>query len=159
MMNKVPLTISDPVPYFHCHNYSEEVVPHTFTNNISVLRHTPDMSSDETTRIADLKGAVSEFVTEREWDRFHRPKDVAMALSIEASELMELYLWDRTPDRKRLEEELGDILFFLVDMSIREDIDLVDAFQNKMELNRKKYPAHLVRGRDDKYTSYMGAPE
>jgi NTP pyrophosphatase (non-canonical NTP hydrolase) len=117
------------------------------------------MSSDDTTRITELKGAVSEFITERDWDQFHRPKDVAMALSIEASELMELYLWDRAPDRKRLEEELGDILFFLVDMSIREDIDLVEAFNKKMELNRKKYPAHLVKGRDDKYTSYEGARE
>lgn len=127
-----------------------------FTNNISVLRHTPDMSSDETTRIADLKGPVSEFINERDWDKYHRPKDVAMALSIEASELMELYLWDRSPERYRLEEELGDILFFLVDMSIRENIDLVEAFRKKMELNRKKYPAHLVKGSDDKYTSYGG---
>ncbi len=130
-----------------------------FTNNISVLRHTPDMSSDENTSVAELKRPVSEFIAERDWDRYHRPKDVAMALSIEASELMELYLWDRAPDRERLEEELGDILFFLVDMSIRENIDLVDAFHKKMDLNRKKYPAHLVKGRDDKYTNYRGPGE
>jgi NTP pyrophosphatase (non-canonical NTP hydrolase) len=112
------------------------------------------MGSDEITTIDELKGTVSEFVAERDWDRFHRPKDVAIALSIESSELLDLYLWDRAPDRKRLEEELGDILFFLVDMSIREDIDLVDAFRKKMELNNKKYPADLVKGRDDKYTEY-----
>jgi hypothetical protein len=54
---------------------------------------------------------------------------------------------------------MGDILFFLIDMSIREEIDLVDAFKKKMELNKRKYPAHLVKGRDDKYTSYRGPAE
>ncbi|MBN1390792.1 MAG: nucleotide pyrophosphohydrolase [Candidatus Thermoplasmatota archaeon] len=114
------------------------------------------MGSDEVTTIDDLKKEISRFVTERDWDRFHRPKDVAMALSIEAGELMELYLWDRSPDREDLMDELGDVLFFLVDMSIRENMDLSEAFRRKMEKNDEKYPSSLVRGRDDKYTAYMG---
>jgi len=112
------------------------------------------MGSDEDTTIKEFKDAISSFVSERDWDRYHRPKDVAMALSIEAGELMELYLWDREPDREELEDELGDILFFLVDMSIREDIDLTEAFRRKMEKNEQKYPANLVRGSDLKYDRY-----
>ncbi|MBN1540306.1 MAG: nucleotide pyrophosphohydrolase [Candidatus Thermoplasmatota archaeon] len=112
------------------------------------------MRSDEVTTIAELKEEISRFVAERDWDRFHRPKDVAMALSIEAGELMELYLWDRTPDREDLMDELGDVLFFLLDMSIRENMDLSEAFRRKMGKNDERYPASLVRGRDDKYTAY-----
>jgi NTP pyrophosphatase (non-canonical NTP hydrolase) len=112
------------------------------------------MVSDQDTTIAEIKEIISEFVKERDWDRFHRPKDIAMALSIEAGELMELYLWDREPDREELKDELGDIMFFLVDMAIREDIDLVDAFHQKMSKNGEKYPAALVKGRDLKYDRY-----
>ena len=93
------------------------------------------MTPDSDTTIADIKEMISDFVTERDWDQYHRPKDVAMALSIEAGELMELYLWNREPDRDDLKDELGYILFFLVDMAIREDIDLVDAFLRKMAKN------------------------
>lgn len=112
------------------------------------------MASDRDTTIAEIKGIISDFIKERDWDRFHRPKDVAMALSIEAGELMELYLWDREPDREELKDELGDILYFLVDMAIREDIDLVSAFRHKMAKNGDKYPAFLVKGRDLKYDRY-----
>jgi len=112
------------------------------------------MGSDEDTTIKEFKEAISRFVAERDWDRYHRPKDVAMALSIEAGELMELYLWDREPDREELQDELGDILFFLVDMSIRENIDLTEAFRMKMEKNERKYPANLVKGKDLKYDRY-----
>ena len=113
------------------------------------------MASDNDTTIADIKGTITEFVTERDWDKYHRPKDVAMALSIEAGELMELYLWDRKPDREELKDELGDLLFFLVDMAVREEIDLVEAFRTKMEKNDNKYPASKVKGRDEKYTRYQ----
>lgn len=112
------------------------------------------MASDRDTTIAEIKEIISEFVKERDWDQYHRPKDVAMALSIEAGELMELYLWDRKPNRDELKDELGDILFFLVDMSIRENIDLVSAFRHKMAKNGDKYPTSLVKGRDLKYDQY-----
>jgi NTP pyrophosphatase (non-canonical NTP hydrolase) len=115
------------------------------------------MASDRDTTIFELKRTISDFVSERDWDQYHRPKDVAMALSIEAGELMELYLWDRRPERDDLQDELGDLLFFLVDMAIRENIDLVEAFHRKMEKNNLKYPASMVKGKDDKYTSYRGA--
>jgi len=105
---------------------------------------------------ADMRSEIMRFINERDWERFHRPKDVSMALSIESSELLELYLWDREPEKERIEEEAADVLFFLVDLAAREDIDLEEAFRKKMERNRRKYPIEESRGRDDKYTSYIG---
>jgi NTP pyrophosphatase (non-canonical NTP hydrolase) len=107
------------------------------------------------TGITELQTLIGSFISERDWDRFHRPKDVAAALSIEAAELQELYLWDRSPDREALEDELADIFFFLLDMGIREDVDLVGALKRKLKKNECKYPVHLVSGRDDKYTKYQ----
>lgn len=107
-------------------------------------------------RFSDLEELIRNFIGERDWDRYHRPKDIAMALSIESSELMELYLWDREPQKVRIEEELGDILFFLIDMSMKVDVDLVQALKMKIRKNEEKYPADLVRGRDHKYTHYRG---
>ncbi|MFW3145178.1 MAG: MazG-like family protein [Thermoplasmatota archaeon] len=112
------------------------------------------MVSDKETVVSELREMVRDFISERDWDQYHRSKDVAAALSIEASELLELYLWDRSPEREELEDELADILFFVLDMGIREDIDLSEALRNKISKNAKKYPRDLVKGRDDKYTKY-----
>jgi NTP pyrophosphatase (non-canonical NTP hydrolase) len=102
----------------------------------------------------DMKKMVSEFIDERDWERYHRPKDIAMALSIESGELMELFLWDREPDIGEIRDEVADVLFFLVDLSMRYDIDLVSALEDKIEKNKLKYPADVVRGKDHKYTRY-----
>jgi dCTP diphosphatase len=102
----------------------------------------------------DVRVRIADFIRERDWERFHRPKDVAMALSIEASELMELYLWDRKPSREDLSDEIGDVLFFLVDLCMREGIDPVQAFMGKMDKNEAKYPAEKVKGKDLKYDRY-----
>lgn len=112
------------------------------------------MDVDLDHRFSDLEELVSEFISERDWDRYHRPKDIAMALSIEAGELMELYLWDRKPEREELEDEVADIFFFLLDMCMKENIDLGKVLRNKIKKNGEKYPADIVRGRDDKYTRY-----
>ncbi len=113
------------------------------------------MTTESEDRFSDLKEMIISFIAERDWDRYHRPKDISMALSIEAGELMELYLWDREPDREELEDELADVFFFLLDMSIKEDVDLSAALRKKIEKNRSKYPASLVKGKDDKYTRYL----
>ncbi|MEA3557714.1 MAG: MazG-like family protein [Candidatus Thermoplasmatota archaeon] len=113
------------------------------------------MDPEEEPSIGELQELIRKFISERDWDRFHRPKDVAAALSIEAGELQELYLWDRSPDREALEDEMADVFFFLLDMSFREDVDLIKALKKKLIKNEKKYPAHLVRGKDDKYTKYQ----
>jgi dCTP diphosphatase len=112
--------------------------------------------------LEELKARVRAFVAERDWERFHSPKNLAMALSVEASELVELFQWLSEDEsaalddaqRRRVAEELADVLWFLVRLSDRLDIDLLEAAGRKLVENAKKYPAEKVRGQARKYTEY-----
>ena len=112
--------------------------------------------------LAELTSRVRAFVAERDWERFHSPKNLAMALSVEASELVELFQWlteeeSGTLDsaaRARVAQELADVLWFLVRLSDRLDIDLLEAAELKLAENARKYPADRVRGQSKKYTDY-----
>jgi len=107
----------------------------------------------------DLQNAVEVFVAERDWAQFHTPKNLAMAVSIEAAELMEHFLWsDGTepalPDPARralIAQEIGDVLIYLVRLGKVLDIDLVAAATDKLALNRDKYPIEKAKGRATKY--------
>jgi dCTP diphosphatase len=110
--------------------------------------------------LEELKARVREFVAERDWDRFHSPKNLAMALSVEASELVELFQWLTEEEsgrldperRRRVSDELADVLWFLVRLSDRLDVDLLEAAERKLAANAAKYPADRVRGQSRKYT-------
>ena len=110
----------------------------------------------------ELKRRVRAFVEERDWDRFHSPKNLAMALSVEASELVELFQWLTEEEsgaldaerRLRVAEELADVLWFLVRLADRLDIDLLEAAGRKLAANAAKYPADRVRGQSKKYSEY-----
>jgi NTP pyrophosphatase (non-canonical NTP hydrolase) len=110
----------------------------------------------------ELKERVRAFVAERDWDRFHSPKNLAMALSVEASELVELFQWLTEAEsaalddahRRRVAEELADVLWFLVRLSDRLGIDLLEAAERKLAANAAKYPADRVRGKSAKYNQY-----
>jgi len=112
--------------------------------------------------LEELKARVRAFVAERGWERFHSPKNLAMALSVEASELVELFQWLSEEEsaalddaqRRRVAEELADVLWFLVRLSDRLDIDLLEAAGQKLAQNAQKYPAEQVRGQSKKYTDY-----
>lgn len=112
--------------------------------------------------LEELKARVRAFVAERDWERFHSPKNLAMALSVEASELVELFQWLSEDEstalddaqRRRVAEELADVLWYLVRLSDRLDIDLLEAAGRKLAENAKKYPAEKVRGQARKYTEY-----
>ncbi len=112
--------------------------------------------------LEELKERVRAFVAERDWDQFHSPKNLAMALSVEAAELVEIFQWlteeqSAAPDagrRQRAAEELADILWFLVRIADRLDIDLLQAAGEKLERNAVKYPAERVRGQARKYDEY-----
>jgi dCTP diphosphatase len=112
--------------------------------------------------LEELRKRVRAFVAERDWDRFHSPKNLAMALSVEASELVELFHWLTEEEsaaldadrRRRVAEELADVLWFLVRLSDRLDIDLLDAADRKLAANAAKYPADRVRGDARKYDEY-----
>ena len=112
--------------------------------------------------LQELKVRVREFVAQRDWDRFHSPKNLAMALSVEASELVELFQWLTEEEsaaladdrRRRVAEELADVLWFLVRLADRLDIDLLEAAERKLGANAAKYPAERVRGDARKYDEY-----
>lgn len=112
--------------------------------------------------LVELRELVREFVRERDWDKFHTPRNLATALSVEASELLEPFQWlvsgeaNELDDAKRtaIRHEMADVLVYLVRLADKMDVDLYAAVQEKMALNRVKYPADKVRGDSRKYTEY-----
>ncbi|MBX3415969.1 MAG: nucleotide pyrophosphohydrolase [Pirellulaceae bacterium] len=113
--------------------------------------------NDETTRLAELRQIVRGFVDEREWQQFHAPKNISMALAIEAAELMEHFQWIDSEASRRgalsdgevaaIGEEMSDIFCYLMALANELGIDLTQAFLAKMEKNRQKYPAETYRGK------------
>lgn len=110
-------------------------------------------------RLDELKEKLQKFNKERDWDQFHSPKNVAMALSVEASEIVEIFQWmqeeqsyDLDPDEKeKLEEELGDVFLYLQLLASKYDIDLLEVAKKKLAKNRKKYPVDKSKGSSKKY--------
>ncbi len=102
----------------------------------------------------DLTHQLRDFVRERDWEQFQSPKNLTMALSVEASELLEHFQWltqdesdDLPPDtRAAVEEEMADVLIYLVRLADRLGVDLLDAAKRKMERNGERFPAELVKG-------------
>ena len=115
-----------------------------------------------TDQLQDLKARIRQFDEERDWERFHSPKNLAMALIVEAAELVEHFQWlteeqsSSLPAEKlsEVEAELADILIYLVRIADRLDIDLDRAALKKLQSNAEKYPADKVRGKSNKYTDY-----
>ena len=108
-----------------------------------------------------LRDLVRTFVDERDWDQFHTPKNLSSALSVEAAELLEHFQWLKTGEAAELGDKLGevrhemaDVLVYLVRLADKLDVDLMRAVEEKMVLNRAKYPADLVRGDARKYNEY-----
>jgi dCTP diphosphatase len=106
-----------------------------------------------------LRERLRQFVSERDWDQFHSPKNLAMALLVEAAELMEPFQWltpeqsERLPaeTRSEVEMEVADVLLFLLRLCDRLGIDPVEAAHRKLALNAEKYPVEKARGRATKY--------
>jgi len=107
-----------------------------------------------------LTQALRQFAAERDWDQFHSPKNLVMALSVEVSELMEHFQW-LTPEaatalnaeqREAVREELADVLLYLVRLADKLDVELIAAAADKIKKNAAKYPADLARGSMRKYT-------
>ncbi len=116
---------------------------------------------DSKTVLDTLKKDIEVFCTEREWDQFHGLKDLSMGLSTEAAELMELFRFKsdeecnallQGPARVDIEDELADVMFFVVRLSQKYGIDLTTAFERKMQKNRAKYPVEKSKGSNKKYS-------
>src|SRR5215203_2131031 len=112
--------------------------------------------------LEDLRSAINAFIQERDWEQFHSPKNLAMALSVEVAEIVEHFQWLTEEDSKNLppeklaevREEIGDVMIYLTELADKLGIDPVEAAKTKVEMNSKKYPASLVKGNAAKYTEY-----
>lgn len=110
----------------------------------------------------DLTLALRAFAEERDWEQFHSPKNLAMALAGEVGELLEHFQWqtqgesaELSPDdRPEVEDEMADVLLYLVRLADKLDVDLLAAAERKLAKNAVKYPAEVVRGSAKKYTEY-----
>jgi NTP pyrophosphatase (non-canonical NTP hydrolase) len=109
--------------------------------------------------LQDLTKLVLDFRHERDWKQFHNPKDMALSLVLEAAEFMELMQWKNgaeldehlAKNKPRVEEELADVLGWILLLASDQKIDLADAFRRKIELNKKKYPIERAKGSAKKY--------
>jgi NTP pyrophosphatase (non-canonical NTP hydrolase) len=110
----------------------------------------------------ELISKVKRFREERDWDQYHSPKNLVMALMVEAGELAEHFQWltqeqscTLSPDKlAEVREEIGDVLIYLANLCDKLDIDPMQAAFDKLDKNRKKYPAPLVKGKSLKYSDY-----
>jgi NTP pyrophosphatase (non-canonical NTP hydrolase) len=110
-----------------------------------------------------LREKIDEFVRDRDWAKFHSPKNLTMALTVEAAELMEVFQWmdgrdgmETLSDKQRqaVEHEVADVFIYLLRFCSVTGIDPLAAAEKKLRHNAEKYPAELVRGKSGKYTEY-----
>jgi len=109
--------------------------------------------------LIELRDALRQFANERDWGRFHSPKNLAIAISVEAAELLEHFQWlseaecaDIQPDAKAtLAEELADVLLYVLQLADKLDLDLATAARDKLQKNAVKYPIEKSRGNSKKY--------
>lgn len=114
---------------------------------------------DATTTLRELRDRMKEFVSSRQWTKYHKPKNLAMSVAIEAAELMEHFQWldhaeadavvRQGPDRDEIASEMADVLAYLLSLANALDIDLSSSFQAKMAANDRKYPPESVLGHYD----------
>lgn len=104
--------------------------------------------------IEEITKSILQFRDERDWAQFHNPKDLSLAISIEASELLELFLWKLADDAKpeKVKEELADVFIFSLLLAEKYGFDVKQIIKDKIEKNRQKYPAEKAKGTAKKYT-------
>jgi NTP pyrophosphatase (non-canonical NTP hydrolase) len=108
----------------------------------------------------DLQIKIRKFCDDRDWDQFHNPKDLAISLSLEAAEVMEHFQWKNDDEMKKhsldkkveVGEELADVFYWVLLLANKLDINLVEAFDEKMKKNKTKYPIEKAKGSYKKYT-------
>jgi len=112
--------------------------------------------------LESLKARVNQFAEERDWEQFHSAKNLAMAMIVEAGEVVEHFQWMTEQESKNLEaekkeqvgQELSDTFVYLLRIAEVCGIDLIEAANKKIDLNAKKYPVDKVKGSNAKYTAY-----
>ena len=115
-------------------------------------------------KLKELQAKVIKFRDERDWAQYHNPKDLAISLSLEAAELLEVFQWkdanrvealkSNTEVCQQVKEELGDIFIYAFTLAHEFGLDPSEIVLDKIRMNEEKYPAEKVKGRADKYTKY-----
>jgi len=100
---------------------------------------------------------IKQFTKDRDWDQFHDPKNLAISLQLEASEVLELFQWTKDNQIKagkedEISDELADVMYWLIMLANHYDIDLAKALDKKMDKNEVKYSIEKAKGKSDKYT-------
>ena len=112
--------------------------------------------------VKNYQDKLKTFAEDREWEQFHSPKNIACALSVEASELLEIFQWLSSEQSQKLNEkqigevrdEISDVFLYLIKLADTLDINLSESLDQKMIKNEAKYPAEIVKGSSRKYTEY-----
>ncbi len=101
----------------------------------------------------ELISKIKKFRDDREWEQFHNSKDLAIALNIETSELLELFLWKGNEDinKEKLKEELADVLMYALLLAEKHQLNIEEIIENKIAINNKKYPVDKAKGSAKKY--------
>ena len=102
---------------------------------------------------------IKEFIKQRDWEQFHDPKNVAISLSLESSEVLELFQWTKDNEINKnkitnLKDELADVYYWLLLLADHYDIDIDDALEEKIKKNEKKYPIDKSKGSSEKYSEF-----
>jgi NTP pyrophosphatase (non-canonical NTP hydrolase) len=119
------------------------------------------MHDDQSTTVEELKSVVKAYCEARDWDQFHDAKELAMSITIESAELLELFRFKSPEDmrrmfaasgpREKIGDELADVLFAVLRFAQLYDLDLTEEFSRKMKENERKYPVEKSRGSNKKY--------
>ena len=105
------------------------------------------------TEIDEIINALIDFRNERDWEQFHNPKDLSLAINIEAGELLEIFLWKNAEDanKEKVREELADIFSFAFLLADKYDFDVKEIILDKIKVNSEKYPVNKAKGTAKKY--------
>jgi NTP pyrophosphatase (non-canonical NTP hydrolase) len=106
--------------------------------------------------LENIKDKLLKFRDDRDWAQFHNPKDLALALSIEASELLETFLWKKSEDANLndIKEELADVFAYAFMLAAAYDLNIEEIIDAKIKLNEIKYPLEKSKGTSKKYTEF-----
>ena len=131
------------------------VVSKDFIGNLNENYHLSDLylHSEKSTEVENTINRIRKFRKDREWDQFHSPSNLAKAISIEAAELLEEFLWDNENyNKQNVEEELADVIVYCLHMADALNVDINEIINKKMDKNEKKYPVEKAKGNSKKYT-------
>ena len=107
-------------------------------------------------RLEEMRKEINSFCEDRDWNQFHDPKNMALSLNLESSEVLELFQWTKNNElqegkKRNLSEELADVLYWVIKMYDHYDIDILKSFKDKMKQNSEKYPVDKFKGKSGKY--------